>query len=556
MTHSLVLVIALAGNSLAPGDCPGAGFPGGNSACNGGDYRGPCPGDLDGDGLVDELDVAIWQAAMGSDDPCSRADLDGDRDVDLDDLGILLGPCVPANIEPIYGCQDLTASGVTYVLQVPVFDPTCPPEDDICFRITDNNITLDGNHQVIYGGTCNQILVDAQGLENVVIRNLKAASFSTGIRFVNTDNSLIEDNEIWMQLPGEPPPLAQWAITLQDSDGNTIRGNYIYGATYAGIDVVSADDNRIRCNELEDSGGGSFAFGASIRLRDSSAHNTIADNCMSGDGISSMPAGVLTSDTDDTCVIGNEVFDANGDSYDIRGSDNWVEDNLADNTNASGDTITIRTATNSTFKNNFIRCGGNGYYLISAYDTVIMGGSVEGVTGAAIKVGPLADPPATQKTTITGVAISGSPAYDLGIEKPVDDFRLIDTAIGNYFIDTDASGVGYATALTVEDSLHGIIAFQDVVNGCGSNFNLDPDGAVLISDNRACVNSLAQPGLDSPARVTLYGLPFLYPRILKDGVECFEPDCTMLLYFGGTAVFDVTSWSCYSIDEDDPFAEP
>jgi hypothetical protein len=47
------------------------------------------PGDLTGDGLVDESDLAVCLGAWGTADPA--ADLSGDGVVDLVDLSILLG---------------------------------------------------------------------------------------------------------------------------------------------------------------------------------------------------------------------------------------------------------------------------------------------------------------------------------------------------------------------------------------------------------------------------------------------------------------------------------
>ncbi|MCK4874133.1 MAG: hypothetical protein KAS72_15525 [Phycisphaerales bacterium] len=48
----------------------------------------PCPGDLDGDGDVDQADLGILLSAYGLGD---GGDLDGDGDTDQADLGILLG---------------------------------------------------------------------------------------------------------------------------------------------------------------------------------------------------------------------------------------------------------------------------------------------------------------------------------------------------------------------------------------------------------------------------------------------------------------------------------
>ena len=48
----------------------------------------PCPGDLDGDGLVNGADFGVLLAAFGTSDPA--ADLDGDGSVSGGDVGLLL----------------------------------------------------------------------------------------------------------------------------------------------------------------------------------------------------------------------------------------------------------------------------------------------------------------------------------------------------------------------------------------------------------------------------------------------------------------------------------
>jgi hypothetical protein len=56
----------------------------------------PCPGDFNGDGVVDGADIGILLAEWGSCDKGCIADVDGDGDVDGADLGRFLalwGPC-------------------------------------------------------------------------------------------------------------------------------------------------------------------------------------------------------------------------------------------------------------------------------------------------------------------------------------------------------------------------------------------------------------------------------------------------------------------------------
>ncbi|MFN0135816.1 MAG: GC-type dockerin domain-anchored protein, partial [Phycisphaerae bacterium] len=48
-----------------------------------------CPGDLNGDGVVELIDLAVLLSVFGSGD--SGGDLDGDGDTDLSDLAFLLG---------------------------------------------------------------------------------------------------------------------------------------------------------------------------------------------------------------------------------------------------------------------------------------------------------------------------------------------------------------------------------------------------------------------------------------------------------------------------------
>ncbi len=82
----------------------------------------------------------------------------------------------------------------------------------------------------------------------------------------------------------------------------------------------------------------------------------------------------------------------------------------------------------------------------------------------------------------------------------------------------------------------------------------DINSYVNISQNRIEINSSALSSLNKSARLSLYNLSFTNPRILRDGVVC--SGCTEVSYDSvtGIFIFDVTSFSVYSLEET-PVAE-
>jgi hypothetical protein len=491
---------------------------------------------MNGDGTVGVSEFLEVLAAWGL-NPCARADLDGDREVDVVDFLAVLaqwGPCPPTTIVNISTCQVLDQAGTTYVLQADL-----PMVTDSCFSITADDIILDGNGHTITGddGTDHDG-VNANERQRLVIRNLTITDFGRGINLVGTDDSLIEDNDF--------ESISSQAVSLDgNSDRNTIRDNSIDGAIYGGIQVNSGDDNAIKCNTISNSAlQPAGVVGAILLGWDVSCGNTIADNTMISDG--GMAAGVLVkAGSDETCVIGNTVINAYFDAIDINSNHNHIQDNTVDNRLGSGDTITLRGgASGNTLIDNDILGGHSGYRMNEFHDSVIMGGEVEGtgVLGASAAIvvkGPCSG------ITIDGVTILEALAEELRVEALINDFHFVDMSIGSYTI-----GPGLAEGLVVEDAAEGLIRFLEPVSGSGAALSSD----IQITHNSAIVDASSQPGLDSPAEITLRGLSFADPVILRDGEECTPEDgCMLLSYEGGTAVFRVGSWwesrTEYSIGE-------
>lgn len=78
---------------------------------------------------------------------------------------------------------------------------------------------------------------------------------------------------------------------------------------------------------------------------------------------------------------------------------------------------------------------------------------------------------------------------------------------------------------------------------------VDIDSNIKISFNRIEVNSENLPNFNKSAELTLYGLTFNNPRILKNGESCL--DCSIVSYNKGTGdlKFIVNSFNVYSADE-------
>jgi hypothetical protein len=102
------------------------------------------------------------------------------------------------------------------------------------------------------------------------------------------------------------------------------------------------------------------------------------------------------------------------------------------------------------------------------------------------------------------------------------------------------------TNLTIEKSSFGKIVFNSSLNlSNGGNYTF----AINISSNFVEINSSYVPQLNSSAQITLNGLSFVNPRILKNGVICSSNECHKESYSNGTLIFSVTGFSNYSAEE-------
>ena len=104
--------------------------------------------------------------------------------------------------------------------------------------------------------------------------------------------------------------------------------------------------------------------------------------------------------------------------------------------------------------------------------------------------------------------------------------------------------------LTFENTNYGKITFFNSINitNLSGNF-VNFDANVNILNNQIEINSTLLSNLNVPANLSLYGLSFISPRILKDGVACSSSECTLISYSGGILRFNGSGFSVYSAEE-------
>ncbi len=104
----------------------------------------------------------------------------------------------------------------------------------------------------------------------------------------------------------------------------------------------------------------------------------------------------------------------------------------------------------------------------------------------------------------------------------------------------------------IEKSGSGKIQF----NQTASFENLDLNSGITISSNNIFVDSTKLSTLNIPGTLSLYGLTFTAPEILKNGVLCSASECAIVSYQSGTLIFTVANAGNYSASESAPPPPP
>ncbi|MBR9675721.1 S8 family serine peptidase [Candidatus Woesearchaeota archaeon] len=98
----------------------------------------------------------------------------------------------------------------------------------------------------------------------------------------------------------------------------------------------------------------------------------------------------------------------------------------------------------------------------------------------------------------------------------------------------------------VFDNTYGTINYTSNLSITTSiNFSRD----VIISPNSITINSVNAPDMNIKATLTLTGLSYLNPKILRDASDCSALICQEVSYAGGVFVFNVSGFSTYQAAE-------
>jgi len=358
-----------------------------------------------------------------------------------------------------------------------------------CFNITADNITLDGNGKTVNNslGMFGIGLQTLTNLKNITIKNVTFTGFDKGIYFDYVNDSVIEN------------------VNLTNNE--------------AGIHFNN--NNRINVTDSYFDGRS-----GSILTFDGGGNNNILRN----DFVDIYSRGILIAGSDNNLFENNSLFG--------RGSANGIR--LEYN------------AKNNVFRNNSFE--GCNIYISGSSHNQFINGEINGSNKAIYfyEYGGL-------NNTFNNISIRNSADYDVyfaASSNTFNDTKFVNMSIGSYALadeDCDIEGMNgcfYRGAgnLIIENTQYGKIEFLSNVSGSGTNLSND----IRISDNSAFVRSDLNPGLNVPANITLYNIGdrgFQNPEILKNGFPCGDSCYNFTPLDAETVIFNVTSWTEYSIGE-------
>ena len=201
-------------------------------------------------------------------------------------------------------------------------------------NVTANDVTLDCNGASLVGsGISNGI--EVRGYKGVTVRNCNVSSYDDGIVFIETDNSVIEDNVA----QGNRDGILHHNATFISYSG-IVRRNKVHGSGALGIFLQRLDGNQIYDNEITNSGYGIYSW---------YMDNSFVDN----NKVDGNSQNVILASSFNNKLTNNEV----------NGSRLWLNNESAGNKIYSNDFRGVGVANSLLDRNIFcVNNVGNNYY--------------------------------------------------------------------------------------------------------------------------------------------------------------------------------------------------
>jgi hypothetical protein len=145
----------------------------------------------------------------------------------------------------------------------------------------------------------------------------------------------------------------------------------------------------------------------------------------------------------------------------------------------------------------------------------------------------------------------------------VEDFGDLDQDCFEESVSLTGDGVAlYFGAIPVITNRTELVLVDSCAGGNGIVFDegvdlilgpIQPD-EVVITDDSIFVDSDLRPDLDVPAQIVFQNQPFaVKPDLIRDGSQCFPPDCVVNSYLQGKMVATVDGFSNYTLSGSQDF---
>jgi parallel beta-helix repeat protein len=338
-----------------------------------------------------------------------------------------------------------------------------------------------------------------------------------------------------------------YGIFLGLSSNNTLINN-VANMNNEGIILSSSSNN----NLINNTANNNRIHG--MDLSSNSNNNLIAGNVLDGnvyDGI------LIFADSDKNFITNNTLHSNQRYGLQLSSSSNNLLFNLTASNNHQGG-IYLSSSSNNSFSN--LSVLNNGIHGITLYASSYNNFNTLNVSNN-IQYG-LNVYAYSENNTFEKVVVSNN-SYGVYVASSNNVFRNTFASNNSYgfFLDF-CLNASFISAITSNNSFQFFIQNSNgttIQNSNGSiKFlsNISVENLILYTDliigkKFVYLNSTKNPGMNVSAEINLdlNGLNISAPKILKDGNNCSVPQCRVLSYVNNVVVFNVTSWSNYSVIE-------